>query len=277
MLALVVILGVTAWFATRLTRDSLWLDEAWSLWAVEPATPGGALARVVNDVHPPLYFLLLDFWVDAAGDSELAARLPSTLMAALCMALLYRLGADRLSARAGVAAALVFGASSFVAYYARARRGCTCSWRCWRRPQCTLTRAGCGATPRARRWLYIGVTAALLYTHYFGVLAPLTQAAHLLLTRRRRLAAWLFPACAAGAFFLPWLPILLWQTRARPGGLAQALPTTLAEVKSLATLLSGGNGCCSACWRRGRCSRCGAARRAAGSGWRRCGLPSPLR
>lgn len=237
-LAALILLGAGGWFIARLTRDSLWLDEAWSLWAVEPASPGGALERVINDVHPPLYFLLLDPWIDLAGDSELAARLPSALAAALCMALLYRLGADCFSPRAGAMAALVLGASSFFAYYAREARmymlaallatASMCAYGRW------LRRGG------ARwRWLYIGVTGALLYTHYFGVLIPLAQTAHVLIARQRR-GAWLFLMGGVGATLAPWLPFFWWQTLSRPGGLAQALPTDLAALKSLATLLSGG-------------------------------------
>ncbi len=237
-LAVAVILGASGWFIVRLTDDSLWLDEAWSLWAVEPDSPGATLARVIDDVHPPLYFLLLDPWTRLAGDSELAARLPSALMAALCMALLYRLAQDWFSARAGWAAALILGASSFFAYYAREARMYMLTALL-----ATAAMLAYGRWLRRNdvrwRWLYIGATAALLYTHYFGALIPLTQTAHYLLSRRRP-GPWLFLMTAVGAAFLPWLPFLLWQTNFRPGGLTQALPTDVAALKSLATLLSGG-------------------------------------
>ena len=235
-LTVIVLLAAGGWFTVRLANDSLWLDEAWSLWAVEPAAPGDALQRVADDVHPPLYFLLLHPWVRAAGDSEVAARLPSALMGVLCLALVYRLGRAWFSARAGLAATVVLAASGFFAYYAREARMYMLA--------ALLATASIFAYARwlhaggARgRWLYIAVTAALLYTHYFGVLIPIAQTAHYLLTRRAA-KPWLLLMAAVGAAFLPWMPFLLAQIAGQPGGLMQAIPTDVRSLAALAALLT---------------------------------------
>ncbi len=106
LLALGVMVGRLIWAA--LTR-SVEYDEAISLMVVRgvpsPAWPEGistagalraALGQGVadplsllrdlrtSDVHPPLYFILLAGWVGVAGDSLLALRLPSLLMALAC-------------------------------------------------------------------------------------------------------------------------------------------------------------------------------------------------
>src|SRR5688572_22137989 len=86
-------------------RDSFWLDEGWTAWTIrdEPrdvdswrdairfirASTLTTFERVRADVHPPLYFILLDGWSLLAGESQFALRLPSALMGILALAGLY--------------------------------------------------------------------------------------------------------------------------------------------------------------------------------------------
>lgn len=60
-------------------NSSLRADDVWSLRTA--SLPLGAMLRAVaEDVHPPLYFLLLWPWVRVFGDSEWALRAPSLLL-----------------------------------------------------------------------------------------------------------------------------------------------------------------------------------------------------
>lgn len=65
---------------------SLWLDEAWSWRAAEISIPS-MIDRTKGDVHPPLYYALLHYWVDVFGDSEFALRLPSAIVGAASITL----------------------------------------------------------------------------------------------------------------------------------------------------------------------------------------------
>jgi Predicted membrane protein len=66
----------------HVTHPVLWLDEAYSV-----TLAGMPLAQIIlhtaRDVHPPLYYLLLHFWMDAFGNSLLAVRGMSVFLAAL--------------------------------------------------------------------------------------------------------------------------------------------------------------------------------------------------
>jgi hypothetical protein len=185
-----IILATAAlWFAFlvatwHLDRDSLWDDEGWSLYAVQPPDSAEMLARVRADVHPPLYFALLDAWVNLAGESAYAARLLSVFCGMIALAGTYALGNQFFNAWTGLAALLILGTAGFFVYYTREARmytlllmwGVLATWAYWRwRANRTWRRGG----------LYGVLLAALLYTHYSGVLIMLTHLLHLFFEPQR--------------------------------------------------------------------------------------------
>lgn len=245
--AALILLAAFGYVAGGLLADSLWDDEAWSAWAVRSPYLADTLARVRADVHPPLYFMLLDVWTLAAGDSPLALRLPSAWFALIGLAAAGATGARLFDRRAGLAAMLLLGASGFFVYYAREARmysllltlatlaaGAYLRWR---------------ARPNWRRALaYSGLLAGLFYTHYAGLLVALALALHHSLTRRWRRARPAgrgapIPYLLAAALALPWLPAALEQLRANPSGpLAAPVATDWGALAALALVTTGGCG-----------------------------------
>ena len=72
---------------------SLWHDELYSLNAAVES-PGFAMTRyTLQDVHPPLYYLLLHLWTGLFGTGVVAARLLSLLPALAGVWVLWRQGA----------------------------------------------------------------------------------------------------------------------------------------------------------------------------------------
>ena len=67
-----------------LGRQSLWIDEAFS---VHYAKPGGPLpvADLLDNLHGPLHALLLHYWIRIAGTSEAMLRLPSVVASLLAV------------------------------------------------------------------------------------------------------------------------------------------------------------------------------------------------
>src|SRR5215213_1978469 len=84
----------------------VWTDEGWSAWAT--SDPAQVIGIVTADRHPPLYFVALSLWRQAAGDSRLALRFLSIVGGLLTVAIVYGIGADMFGRRAGVFAALLF-------------------------------------------------------------------------------------------------------------------------------------------------------------------------
>ncbi|MBN1286879.1 MAG: glycosyltransferase family 39 protein [Anaerolineae bacterium] len=228
--AAALVLLFAAWIRVySLDAESLWMDEAFSVWAATR----GALADVVHaaagDVHPPFYFMLLKGWTLLAGDTEFAGRLLSVGCGLLTIAFSYRAACEMFTPAAGLLAALVAAASSYQMYYARELRMYTLAPMLGAAAIFFYRRWLCGG---ARRMNAVGLWAALtllLYTHYFGAFVPLVIALHYWLVlpeQRRKLPGFLLIYLGTAAAFVPWLPVLVMQIVARPGGLDQAIPTS---------------------------------------------------
>ncbi|MDE3077701.1 MAG: glycosyltransferase family 39 protein, partial [Chloroflexota bacterium] len=75
----------------RLEFQSLWYDEGSSIFlsrqSLAAITSGAA-----HDIHPPLYYYLLHFWMLAAGRSEFAVRSLSVAAGLLTVVLVFALG-----------------------------------------------------------------------------------------------------------------------------------------------------------------------------------------
>lgn len=72
----------------RCGSDSFWEDEGFTIWLSRMSIPD-MLEATGNDVHPPLYYLCVKFFVTVMGESPLAFRITSILTYALivCVAL----------------------------------------------------------------------------------------------------------------------------------------------------------------------------------------------
>ncbi len=224
----------------HLTRESMAYDEGWSMWAVRPNEIGETIARVAADVHPPLYFLALDGWLALGGESEMAARLLSVAGAMLGLAATYAVGSKLFDRWTALIALIVLGTSSFFVYYAREARmyslllalaalSMYVYWRWQHEPS------------RFHSIIYAITMAALLYTHYYGLLIIATQVFHLLFIAPKQISRWLLCGGGALALLLPWLPIWFDQIHLHPHGpLATPIPTNAATVTWLIQMLTSG-------------------------------------
>ncbi len=247
-------------------EQSLWFDEAWSAYAVrnpapttfEPPrglraltlTPARAattdvlttLNRVRGDVHPPLYFLLLDGWVWLVGDSVFALRYLSLLIGLVGVASLLWLARDLFGSPAGSYAFALYGASLLFVAYAQEARMYTLLMTL----AIGMTAAYGWLLRRATRWrigVYAVLTALALYTHYAAALVLLAHGLHVLLTQPGRLRVWLVAMVGAAVLFGPWLPVVWSQLGANPSGaLAVPVATDIAAVRGLWLMLTGGWG-----------------------------------
>jgi 4-amino-4-deoxy-L-arabinose transferase-like glycosyltransferase len=108
-------------FALRLfllDGQSIWWDEGISLHLAT-----SDLSTLFNDrldnIHPPLYFLLLKGWVTLTGLSAFSARYFSVLAGWLLVALTYAVGARWFGRRTGLAAAFLCTISAVSVIYAQ--------------------------------------------------------------------------------------------------------------------------------------------------------------
>ncbi len=101
-----------------LTGESLWYDEAYSVWTSGMAI--GSLRTLWEwQIEFPLYYLLLHGWMILFGDGEFAVRLYGALAGAATVVPLYYLGARLFGHRAGVAAALLLAVNPYHVWYSQ--------------------------------------------------------------------------------------------------------------------------------------------------------------
>src|SRR6185369_17316445 len=106
----------------QIQRPSLWRDEGATLAAVHRSLP--QLVRMLGhtDVVNGAYYVFMWFETRAAGTGVLALRFPSAVGMAVAAGVTAALGRRLVSARAGLAAGLVFAALPSVTWYAQNAR-----------------------------------------------------------------------------------------------------------------------------------------------------------
>ncbi len=206
-LLLLPILVAFARLTWQLEAKNLWWDESLSLQRAESAWGALLAGRILIsdsltaiptvDQHPFGYFVLLGFFVRLAGESEFVLRFPSVMASTLLLPGLWALG--RLFVRRGVLpppaaplALFLAAGSPFYLWYGQEVRMYTLTALLAVLSSYTLLRwAEAEPAIRSRRLaVYIGVTAAFLFSHYFAALLLPVHALVLVggVRRRRKLA-----------------------------------------------------------------------------------------
>jgi hypothetical protein len=241
-LAIVAGLALVAWsiyVRSRAFHMAYWIDEGLSIGIAKHSffdIPG----VLRQDGSPPLYYMLLHFWVDLFGTKEPATHALSLVFSTLTIPVGLWGGWKLFGRWAGIVTGVLCAANPFLTAYAQETR------------QYSLVVLLSLLTTvfflfifvqRERRWLpFFAVSlAALLYTHLwsaFFVIAAL--AVTLVLARRQRelIRDGLFGFGGAFLLYLPWLPTALYQVKHTAAPWAQG-PTWRA-AQQIPQSLAGG-------------------------------------
>ena len=217
----VVLLGIVVIaVAARLygiARESLWLDEATSLMLARMDLPE-LVEWTSSDVHPPLYYALLHYWI-ALGESEAALRSLSVLAGTLNVLVIYSIGRTlfptaRTPSGVGIYAALLLAVNPFHIWYSQETR--MYAWIALLSSSSLLCALLWLRKSRTILWLgYVLITAAGLYTHYYAVFVILVENIFFLYLflrgrlSRRTVIGWGVAQICIILLFAPWLPNLL--------------------------------------------------------------------
>ncbi len=202
----------------RLGHQSLWDDEAKSVWVASWSVTE-ILVEQSQHEHPPLYYLLLHCWMPLAGESEFAVRFVSLFFGLISVPMIYKLGKALGNARLGLLAAFVTAIAPFWVYFSQETRMYTTAtffslsavyfFACILRDHRKLTggrRMGLGL------WLgYILTTLCSLCSHYFALFVVVVENLFLIaLWRRYRslMKSWVLAQIGVTLLFLPWLAFM---------------------------------------------------------------------
>jgi len=213
LLLLFIVLGA-ALRLHRLGAESLWYDETVSvLLATKPV--GAMLAHTARDIHPPLYYMLLNLWVRFAGTSEFAVAWLSWAVGVLLLPTTYMLGRDMpilAVALLSIAPYHVWYSQEVRMYALGALWAVLAGYAAWG----MLLRQQAGEdVARGRQWRFFVLFSALgLYTlYYFAFWLAAIGVALLIIIWKNRLTLrpWLEAAIATFVLWLPWFPIAVRQ------------------------------------------------------------------
>ena len=175
LLAAILAAGFVLRVATIDTRG-LWLDEAVSLDQAS-RTLAGTIATQVGGVHPPLFHILMHFWIQLVGTGEVALRSFALLFGMAAIAAAWWAGRVLLSRRAGLLAAGIIALSPYHIWYSQEARMYTMMLFFALLSLGWLGLAIRHGTPG--RWTaYFVVTLLGLYTHYFFAFLVIGEVLH---------------------------------------------------------------------------------------------------
>jgi hypothetical protein len=105
-----------------LSAKGMWLDETFSVWMASHSVADMLEWTIKIDQHPPLYYLLLHYWMDNKGNTPYDVRLLSVLFGAGTIPIVYLIGKRISGVVMGLAAAALLALSPFHIYFAQEAR-----------------------------------------------------------------------------------------------------------------------------------------------------------
>ncbi len=227
----------------HLGTQSIWVDEGWSIWISKMTVPQIVQEVARADVHPPLYYFILHYWMMIFGTSESAVRLLSALFGILAIPMIYVVGRQLFNKQVGLVAALILALSSFNIYYSQETRmyslmvllALLSMYFFWRFLQQSNLVSSVG---------YVLSTTLLVYAHYYGWFVVIAENIYvvtlLLLSKNRtyKLKHWVTLQVIVLALFAPWITSLVNQF-SRPGAVGAYSPATIATIIGTLTAYSG--------------------------------------
>ena len=249
LLLLIALLGGFALRLYRLGAESLWYDEAVSVWLAQRPV-AAMVAHTAGDIHPPGYYLLLHLWQIVASPSpahglEFLFAWVSVAASMAILALLWVVGRRLVGEAAALTGVAIAAIHPFHLWYAQEVRMYTLGG--------ALALLAFWATLRwlengRARWLalYALSAAAGLYTLYYFVfvMVGIGVAALVLRPEPRRYPGWLGAHLGVLLLYAPWLPVL-WRQATEPPVPPWRVPWVLpaealrALSEALAALMTG--------------------------------------
>ncbi len=199
-------------------------SEYRKLFAPEPGLGLGAVRSVLKrNVHLPLYFYLMHYWIGWFGISEWILRFPSAFLGALTAVMIFALGRELFSLFIGLVSSILLAFSPEEIYFSQQARMYPLLVLLVVSSTYVLFLAARRSTNSWLYFLYASISIAGLYTHYEYVFCLAAQTAYLWIGSsqgRQNRSRWLTTQLIITAAFVPWILISVAQKTTSPEILA---------------------------------------------------------
>jgi uncharacterized membrane protein len=172
---LILVAAILVGLGVRLAvTRGIWLDEAISIHQARLSLHDLFRTLYYGDRQPPLHDLVLWFTIRAFGHGESAVRLPSLIAGTLVIPVLYELGRELYDRRTGLVAAAFAAVSPVLIWYSQEVR--MYEFVALFGLLALLMQLRVVRNASMLNWAgYILATAALLWSHYFGLVVIAVQ------------------------------------------------------------------------------------------------------
>lgn len=196
----------------QLNFQPLWWDEGYSVFFATRDF-GEMLARTAIDIHPPLYYALLQLWIPLFGKDAAAIRLLSVIIGSAAIPLVFVTAKKLFDSTVAVVAAFLLAIAPLSIYYSQELRMYGLVMLLGLASvalQLKILRSDPHSKSILAELLYIVVTAALLYTEYYAAFLLVAQLAAVLYLKYRagweiKFRSWVVRWLLAGVLYLPWV------------------------------------------------------------------------
>ncbi|HEX3074174.1 MAG TPA: glycosyltransferase family 39 protein, partial [Ignavibacteriales bacterium] len=198
-----------------INSESLWFDEAFSVH-LSKMNIADLIKNTAEDVHPPLYYIILNFWEIIFGDSEISSRALSLIFNVLTVYFLYRAASYLYDKKTGLAAAFILAISPFHIYYSQEARMYSLLGLLSLLSVYYFVKSAAEikntALPK-----YVIFSALMLYTHVYGFWILFFEMFFILglyyfkRVEKRKIKYYIFALTVIFVLYLPWTGVLISQ------------------------------------------------------------------
>lgn len=187
----------------KLSSQSIWLDEAYSIYHSRQN-----FIHVISfkDLSPPLYYVLLHFWIKLTGTSAFSVRLLSVFFGTATVFIIYLLSAHIFNKKVGMYAALLVSFSPLHIYFSQEARTYSLFFALTLLSMYFYSKLN----KVTSKWIITGYlisTVFLIYSHLYALLIILVQNLHQVTVNRFKLTkeakAWVLIQFVVFIFYIP--------------------------------------------------------------------------
>lgn len=198
MIFIVIILGLV--LRLIIINQSLWLDEAAQV--IESARLLGEQLKISGDFQPPLFHILLHFWMKL-GTGEIQMRLLTVMISLVSIYLLYLLGKKLIDHKFALLTSFLFAINPLAIYYSQELRPYPLT-------VCLALLTTLALINRNTLLLILSLTL-FLYTTYLAPFFIIGMLIFVYFRERKRLFWFLRNTVISVFLFFPWLPSFIKQ------------------------------------------------------------------
>lgn len=207
--------------------QSFWLDEAAQV--IESSRSFWQQFHIVADFHPPLYHILLHFWM-LGGTGEAWVRLLSVIFSLGTIGIVYKLGEYFDHMHAGILAAFFLTLSPYHIWYSQEAR-----------PYMAFVFFSLLATYALleRLWFWYVIAGIVsLFSLYFAPFLFLSHIVYVLLFAKKDIKKFVVCLIAISITFMPWSPYFINQLKTGTNGLFVGWQSVVSSSSAIAGLLT---------------------------------------